>query len=466
MDIPGDIESVSPAKRSRYFVQITAAIAALAGLLFGFDTGVISGAILFIKDSFGLAPFAEELLVSAALIGAVGGCILSGRMTDLIGRKRAILVTAAIFILGSIFSAIATNFATLMFGRIAVGLAIGVASYTAPLYISEMAPPNLRGGLVTLNQLAITVGILLAYIVDVAFAGSGNWRWMFALGVLPAITLEVGIALLPESPRWLLLHQRKAEGLEVLTRIRSGQDIQAEVNEIIEHAKSGSGHFVDLISPTVLRVILCGVALAVIQQITGINTVIYYAPTIFQQAGFHSAVSSILATAGVGLVNVLMTIVSIPLLDKVGRRPLLLASLGGMCVALVALALGFAAGGAALKWIGILSLAIYIASFAIGLGPVFWLLISEIFPLSVRGQAASVATMANWLSNFLVSLTFLSLLKALGDVRTFLLYAALSLVGLWFCLCFVPETKGVPLERIERDLRSGRPLRDLGKAAS
>ena len=464
MDTTGPVESVSSDKRSRHFVEITAAIAAMAGLLFGFDTGVISGAILFIKEAFGLAPFAEELLVSAALIGAVCGCILSGRVTDLIGRKRTILITAAIFILGSILSAIATSFVALISGRIAIGVAIGVASYSAPLYISEMAPPNLRGGLVTLNQLAITVGILLAYVVDAVFAGSGNWRWMFAFGVVPAVALEVGIALLPESPRWLLLHQHKAEGLQVLTRIRDTQDIQAEVDDIIEHAKSGSGRFMDLISPTVLRVILCGVALAVIQQITGINTVIYYAPTIFQQAGFHSALSSILATAGVGLVNVLMTIVSIPLLDKIGRRPLLLASLGGMGVSLVALGLGFAIGGVALKWIGLLSLAIYIASFAIGLGPVFWLLISEIFPLSVRGQAASVATMANWLSNFVVSLTFLSLLKSLGNVSTFLLYAALSLVGLWFCFRFVPETKGVPLERIERDLRLGRPLRDLGKA--
>ncbi|HEX3445176.1 MAG TPA: sugar porter family MFS transporter [Chthoniobacterales bacterium] len=464
MDTTGPVESVSSDKRSRHFVEITAAIAAMAGLLFGFDTGVISGAILFIKEAFGLAPFAEELLVSAALIGAVCGCILSGRVTDLIGRKRTILITAAIFILGSILSAIATSFEVLIIGRIAIGVAIGIASYSAPLYISEMAPPNLRGGLVTLNQLAITVGILLAYVVDAVFAGSGNWRWMFAFGVVPAVGLEVGIALLPESPRWLLLHQHKAEGLQVLARIRDTQDVQAEVDDIIEHAKSGSGRFMDLISPTVLRVILCGVALAVIQQITGINTVIYYAPTIFQQAGFHSALSSILATAGVGLVNVLMTMVSIPLLDKIGRRPLLLASLGGMGVSLVALGLGFAIGGVALKWIGLLSLAIYIASFAIGLGPVFWLLISEIFPLSVRGQAASVATMANWLSNFVVSLTFLSLLKSLGNVSTFLLYAALSLVGLWFCFRFVPETKGVPLERIERDLRSGRPLRDLGKA--
>ena len=360
MDTTGDIGSVPSDTGSRYFVQITAAIAAMAGLLFGFDTGVISGAILFIKDTFGLAPFAEELLVSAALIGAVCGCILSGRVTDLVGRKRTIMITAAIFILGSILSAIATNFVILMFGRIAIGVAIGVASYTAPLYISEMAPPKLRGGLVTLNQLAITVGILLAYVVDAAFAGSGNWRWMFARGVLPAIALEVGIAVLPESPRWLLLHQHKAEGLQVLARIHAAQDVQAEANEIIEHAKSGYGRFADLISPTVLRVILCGVTLAVIQQIIGINTVIYYAPTIFQQAGFHSALSSILATAGVGLVNVLMTIVSIPLLDKIGRRPLLLASLSGMCVALVTLALGFAIGGAALKWIGVLSLAIYI----------------------------------------------------------------------------------------------------------
>jgi SP family galactose:H+ symporter-like MFS transporter len=338
-----------------------------------------------------LTPFMEELLVSAALIGAVCGCILSGRVTDLIGRKRTILITAAIFILGPILSAVATSIGTLIIGRVAIGIAIGVASYTAPLYISEIAPPNLRGGLVTLNQLAITVGILLAYVVDAVFAGSGNWRWMFAFGVLPAIALDVGIAVLPESPRWLLLHQQKAKAWDVLTRIRGTPDVQAEVDDIIEHAESGSGRFADLVSPAVLRVIFCGIALAIIQQITGINTVIYYAPTIFQQAGFHSALSSILATAGVGLVNVLMTIVSI-----------------------LALSLGFAIGGVALKWIGVLSLAIYIASFAIGLGPVFWLLISEIFPLNIRGQAASVATMANWLSNFVVSSLFSACCRVLA----------------------------------------------------
>jgi MFS transporter, SP family, galactose:H+ symporter len=459
------IESISPSKHSRYFVQITAAIAALAGLLFGFDTGVISGAILFIKEEFGLTPFTEGLLVSAVLMGAVCGSILSGRVTDSIGRKRTILVTAVIFFLGSILSALAASVGALIVGRIAIGVAIGVASYTAPLYISEIAPPNLRGGLVTLNQLAVTVGILLAYVVDATFAGSGNWRLMFAFGILPAVALGLGIATLPESPRWLLLHQHKAEALQVLARIRDTKDIQAEVKDIIEHAESGIGRFSDLFSPAVLRVLFLGVALAIIQQVTGINTIIYYAPTIFQEAGFHSAMSSILATAGVGVVNVAMTVVSIRLLDKVGRRPLLLTSLGGMCVSLIALALGFAVGGIALKWIGVLSLAVYVASFAIGLGPVFWVLVSEIFPLKIRGQAASVATMANWLSNFVVSLTFLSLFKGLGDVWTFLLYAALSLAGLWFCFRFVPETKGVPLERIERNLRLGRPLRDLGEAA-
>jgi MFS transporter, SP family, galactose:H+ symporter len=339
-------------------------------------------------------------------------------------------------------------------------IAIGVASYTAPLYISEIAPPKLRGGLVTLNQLAITVGILLAYIIDASFASSGNWRLMFGFGVLPALALGFGIAVLPESPRWLLLHQHKQEALKVLSRIRKTNEITAEVNDILEHAESGRGKLADLFSPVVLRVLFFGVGLAIIQQITGINTVIYYAPTIFQQAGFQSAEGSIIATAGVGLVNVLMTVISIPLLDRVGRRPLLLASLGRMSLSLAALGLGFAVGGAALKWIGVLSLAVYIASFAIGLGPVFWLLISEIFPLKIRGQAASVATMANWLSNFVVSLTFLSLLNRLGSVSTFL---CLSLAGLWFCFRFVPETKGVPLERIERDLRAGRPLRQLGK---
>jgi sugar porter (SP) family MFS transporter len=210
-----------------------------------------------------------------------------------------------------------------------------------------------------------------------------------------------------------------------------------------------------------MPVIFLGAGLAVIQQVTGINTVIYYAPTIFQAAGFQSAQASITATAGVGLVNVIMTIVAIPLVDRVGRRPLLLSSLTGMLLSLVLLAIGFALGGPELKWIGVLSLVVYIASFAIGLGPVFWLLISEIFPLNIRGQAASIATTANWLSNFFVSLTFLSLLNGLGNVWTFLLYAVLSAAGLWYCFALVPETKGVPLERIERNLRSGRKLREL-----
>ncbi len=447
---------------SRYFVQIIAGTAALAGLLFGFDTGVISGAILFIKGAFGLSPFAEELLVSAALIGAVCGSTLSGRFTDILGRKRAILITAAIFAVGSILCAVAGSIPVLIVGRLAVGVAIGVASYTAPLYISEMAPPKLRGALVTLNQLAITSGILLAYVVDAVFAPSDGWRFMFAFGAIPAIVLGLGIAALPESPRWLLLHRRKAEAIKVLTRIRGTPDVMPEVNDILEHAEPGHGRLADLFSPIVRPVLFLGVALAVIQQITGINTVIYYAPTIFQAAGFHSNETAIIATAGVGLVNVLMTVVSIPLIDRVGRRPLLIISLSGMAISLAALALGFAIGGEALKWIGVLSLAVYIASFAIGLGPVFWLLISEIYPLNVRGQAASIATMANWLSNFVVSLTFLSLLNALGSVWTFLLYAVLSAVGVWFCLGFVPETRGVPLEWIERDLRARRPLRKLG----
>jgi SP family galactose:H+ symporter-like MFS transporter len=450
------------AQKSRRFVQIVACTAALAGLLFGFDTGVISGAILFIKGAFGLTPFAEEVLVSAALVGAVCGSTLSGRFTDVLGRKRAILITAAIFTVGSLLCAIAGSLPLLIVGRLAVGIAIGVASYTAPLYISEMAPANLRGALVTLNQLAITSGILLAYVVDAVFAPSDGWRFMFAFGAIPAIVLGLGIAVLPESPRWLLLHRRKEEAINVLTRIRGTQNVMPEVNEILEHAEPGHGRLADLFSPFVLPVLFCGVTLAVIQQVTGINTVIYYAPTIFQAAGFHSNEAAIIATAGVGVVNVLMTVVSIPLIDKVGRRPLLLISLSGMGLSLAALGIGFAVGGEALKFIGVLSLALYIAAFAIGLGPVFWLLISEIFPLNVRGQAASVATMANWLSNFIVSLTFLSLLNALGSVWTFILYAVLCVVGVWFCLRFVPETKGVPLEVIERDLRARRPLRKLG----
>jgi sugar porter (SP) family MFS transporter len=451
-----DVQSGAPATKPRTpgFVELTAGIAALAGLLFGFDTGIISGAILFIKNEFHLAPLTEEFLVSAALIGAVCGCVLSGRVTDAIGRRSTILITAGVFSVGSVLSAIAPNVGLLVVGRLAVGLAIGVASYTAPLYIGEIAPPNLRGGLVTLNQLAITIGILLSYVVDALFAPHQGWRWMLASGVLPAIALELGVVFLPESPRWLLLHGFKERAKETLARIRATEDNRAEIEEILEHAQTGRGKIADLLRPMSMRVIFLGAGLAVIQQVTGINTVIYYAPTIFQAAGFQSAQASITATAGVGLVNVIMTIVSIPLVDRLGRRPLLLTSLTGMLISLVSLAIGFALGGPALRWIGVLSLAVYIASFAIGLGPVFWLLISEIFPLNIRGQAASVATTANWLSNFFVSLTFLSLLNGLGNVWTFLLYAALSAAGLWYCFALVPETKGVPLERIERNLRS------------
>ena len=457
-----DVQSGSPATKPRSpgFVELTAGIAALAGLLFGFDTGIISGAILFIKSEFHLAPLTEEFLVSAALIGAVCGCVLSGRVTDAIGRRSTILITAGVFSVGSIVSAIAPNVGLLIVGRLAVGLAIG-ASYTAPLYIGEIAPPNLRGGLVTLNQLAITVGILLSYVVDALFAPNQSWRWMLASGVLPAIALELGIVFLPESPRWLLLHGFRERATKTFARIRANEDNRAEIDEILEHAQTGSGKIADLLRPMTMRVIFLGAGLAVIQQVTGINTVIYYAPTIFQAAGFQSAQASITATAGVGLVNVIMTIVSIPLVDRVGRRPLLLSSLTGMLLSLVLLAIGFALGGPALKWIGVLSLVVYIASFAIGLGPVFWLLISEIFPLNIRGQAASIATTANWLSNFFVSLTFLSLLNGLGNVWTFLVYAVLSAGGLWYCFALVPETKGVPLERIERNLRSGRKLREL-----
>lgn len=458
-----DVQSGTPATKPRSpgFVELTAGIAALAGLLFGFDTGIISGAILFIKNEFHLAPLTEEFLVSAALIGAVCGCVLSGRVTDAIGRRSTILITAGVFSVGSIVSAIAPNVGLLIVGRLAVGLAIGVASYTAPLYIGEIAPPNLRGGLVTLNQLAITVGILLSYVVDAWFAPNQSWRWMLASGVLPAIALELGVVFLPESPRWLLLHGFRERATKTLARIRATEDNRAEIGEILEHTQTGSGKIADLLRPMSMRVIFLGAGLAVIQQVTGINTVIYYAPTIFQAAGFQSAQASITATAGVGLVNVIMTIVAIPLVDRVGRRPLLLSSLTGMLLSLVLLAIGFALGGLALKWIGVLSLVVYIASFAIGLGPVFWLLISEIFPLNIRGQAASIATTANWLSNFFVSLTFLSLLTGLGNVWTFLLYAVLSAAGLWYCFALVPETKGVPLERIERNLRSGRKLREL-----
>ncbi len=440
-----------PSSRANIRATIPIAIvAAVAGLLFGYDTGVISGAILFLKTDFHLSATGEEFVVASVLVGAVLGAMAGGSLADRFGRRKMLIVAAMVFAAAAIVTAITPNMGILIAGRIGIGLAIGSASFTAPLYISEIAPARIRGALVSLNQLAITSGIVVAYLVDFLFAKSGDWRAMFGFAVIPAAILLIGMLFMPKSPRWLMSRGLQEEADKAMERLHENAD--KEVTEVAQDLASKPTGIVKLWSPVLRLALIVGIGLAIFQQITGINTIIYYAPTIFEMAGIHSAAVAILATFGVGIVNVVMTIVAIRLIDKAGRRPLLLIGTAGMVISLGALGLVFHLHNisGALAWITLGSLMVYVASFAIGLGPVFWLLISEIYPLIVRGRAMSLATIMNWAANLLVTLTFLSLIQWAGRGNTFWIYGVIG-IGTWvFIYKLVPETKGRSLESIEQ----------------
>jgi sugar porter (SP) family MFS transporter len=436
-------------------VLFGAGITALGGLLFGYDTGVISGALLFIGRDFpGLTSFDKELLTSILLIGAAIGALAAGRIADRVGRRPTVLVTAALFIVGVILAALSPSYGVLVGARVLIGLAVGSASMVVPLYIGEVVPPRIRGALVSFNQLAITSGILASYLVDYGLASSQNWRLMFGLAAIPAALMFAGMLLQHESPHWLIAQGREDEARQVLRRVRDDDDIEAEITQVRELSVRRSG-FREVLNPAVRHVMIIGVALAVFQQITGINTIIYYAPTLLSSAGFGNS-AALLANVVNGAVNVLMTIVAIRLLDRTGRRPLLLGGTAGMAAGMLVVALTFAIGGSHLHggsaYIAIAGLLLYTGSFAIGLGPVFWLLISEMYPVKIRGQAMSVATMANWGANFVVTISFLTLLSAIGNAGTFFLFAGLSIVALAYFQRQVPETKGRSLQEIEHDL--------------
>jgi SP family galactose:H+ symporter-like MFS transporter len=450
----------SDAKR---FVYLAAAISALGGMLFGYDIGVISGAILFIKKDFSLSPGMEEIVVSSVLLGSLAGAAVGGIFADRLGRRRILITTAVVFGLGAIGAALAPGTAWLVVARVVAGTAIGIASFVAPLYISEIAPVAIRGKLVSINQVAITGGIVISYVIDYAFAGSQAWRWMFALAVIPVAAFGIGLMFIPNSPRWLVGRGHADQARTVLKRIRGPEQVEGELDEIRHSVAQQKGHWSELLSPLLRPAMIVGVGLAIAQQITGINTVIYYAPTIFRFAGLSSASVAILASVGVGVVNLVLTVVAMQLIDRVGRRPLLLISLAGMTLSLFVLGLAFSLPqlSGSLGWIAMTSLMVYVGSFAVGLGPVFWLILSEIYPLRIRGRAMSVGTVTNWSANLIVALSFLTLTQVLGKAATFWLYGVVS-IGAWFFAFFlVPETKGRSLEEIEAHWRAGKHPRAL-----
>jgi len=437
-------------------VYLATAISALGGMLFGYDIGVISGAILFVRKDFSLGVGMEEIVVSTVLLGSLVGAAVGGILADRLGRRRLLVATALVFALGAIGAALSPGVGWLIAARVVAGVAIGIASFVAPLYISEIAPEGIRGKLVSINQVALTAGIVISYGIDYAFAPSGEWRWMFALAVIPAAAFGTGLFFIPNSPRWLAIRGHIDQARAVLTKIRAQERVELELGQIRQSAGQKKGHWSELGGRLLRPMMIVGVGLAVAQQITGINTVIYYAPTIFKFAGLSSSSVAILASVGVGLVNVVFTVIAMQLIDKVGRRPLLLVSLAGMAVSLFVLGLAFSlpALSGSLGWIAVVSLMAYVGSFAVGLGPVFWLILSEIYPLRIRGKAMSVATAVNWSANLIVALTFLTLTQHIGKAYTFWIYGVIS-IGTWlFAFFLVPETRGRTLEDIEANWRS------------
>ncbi len=397
-------------------VTVIAVVASTGGVLFGYNTGVIAGSILFVRAAFHLSDLMVGVVTGIALAGAGVGAAVSGQAADRFGRRPMLLLIAVVFVLGALVCATAGSLGALLAGRLIIGLGVGGASVVTPLYLSEIAPASRRGGLVSFNQLAMTIGILVSNLVGFAFAGSGDWRAMLVCGGVPGLLLAAAIPFLPETPLYLA---------------RRG---------VVAPAR-------DPPVPAAMRgPLLIGVGLAIFQQATGINTVIYFAPVIFRAAGLSSASAALAATAGIGAINVIMTLAAIALLDRVGRRPLLLTGLAGMAISLIVLATGFLLGGAARGVITEASLAAYIGAFAIGLGPVFWVLIAEIFPLAQRGRGMAIATAANWITNLIVAASFVSLLSILGRPALFLTYATLTFAALVFAWRLVPETKGLVLE--------------------
>lgn len=453
---PSTLETVGPRSvgrrnSSRGMVILTAGVAALGGLLFGYDTSVISGAMLFLRTDFHLSDVQLEFAVAIALAGALVGSAIAGYSTDRWGRRMVLLATGIGFGVFSILSGLAFGLVSFCIARFFVGACIGVASLVTPLYLSEMSPARIRGALVSLNQLAITVGIVVAYFVDYELAASQNWRWMFMTAVFPAIALCLGMIVLPESPRWLARKGYRELALDNFHRLGRGAEAESELREVEQVLLEEQEGFGILFKPGFRVAVLVGVGLAIFQQITGINTIIYYAPAILRMSGFPSAKAAILATAVIGIVNVLVTIVSIFLVDRLGRRFLLLLGTAGMAAALGLVGAAFHRQSAGV--VVFYEMTGYIVFFGIGLGPVVWLLISEIYPTKIRGKAMSLATLSVWGANWVVAGTFLSLIRGAGPAGAFWIFAFICVLAFVFCFAFVPETKGKTLEAIERHWR-------------
>jgi MFS transporter, SP family, galactose:H+ symporter len=478
-------------KQNKALVIVIAAVAATGGLLFGFDTGVISGAIPFFQKAFALKNNWVEIITTAGLAGAVIGAMFSGRIADIIGRKKVILSSAIIFSIGALWSGMAQSAEMLLFARFFIGIAIGVSSFAVPLYIAEISPTKTRGTLVSLFQLLITVGIMASYLSDSIFtvpdgdpAYISCWRPMFYVGVIPAAIMLIGMVFLPETPRWLISKGHEDKCRQVLEKVEEPQlveEVISKMKEDLEADKNNKISWTGIFKKWLRVPLIIAIGIMFVQQFTGINTIIYYSPKIFLMSGFADAQAAVWASVSVGVVNVAFTILSLFMIDRLGRRKLYFIGLTGLVVALLAMATCFAFQstlGESIKWVTIGLVWVYIAFFAISLGPLGWLIISEIFPLSHRGIGSSIGALSNWLFNGIVAFTFFKIVKGLtiscsslvinhedvgNPAGAFYLYALVGILGIIWGYYFIPETKNITLEKIEEHWRQGKLPRDLKK---
>lgn len=462
--------------KTPFFVVVMAVVAAMGGLLFGFDTGVISGAIPFLQQDFSLTDGTIEFITTAGLIGAIVGALIGGSITDGLGRRKVLILSGVIFGVGALWSGMASSAVSLMLARLFLGVAIGTASFAVPLYIAEISPTKVRGTLVSLFQLMITIGILVSYFSDFMFADEADpqcWRPMFYVGVIPALILLVGMIFMPESPRWLFANGSDEEAMKVLVKTegKDAENVATSIKGEILKDKANTSSWKDLFRKEWKYPLIIAVGIMFIQQFVGINTVMYYSPKIFQMAGFDGSVVAIGASIGVGVINVVATLLSVYFVDRIGRRKLFFIGMTGMVISLSLLAGSFIVDfGEAGKFVTVAFTLLYVTFYAVSVGPLGWLIISEVFPQKLRGKGSSIGSLSVWVFNSIVTFTFFKIANLLSIPGTevtvagetmanpagsFLFYALIALLGMVWGWFFMPETKGKSLESIEQHWRDG-----------
>jgi sugar porter (SP) family MFS transporter len=462
---------------TRYTVRVALTVA-LGGFLMGFDASVISGVVGFIGPEFELSNIEVGWAVASLTLTSTLAMMLAGPVSDRLGRRPVLKIAAVLFCVSAIASAIAPDYITLVAARMLGGFGVGAALIIAPMYIAEIAPPDVRGRMVSFNQLNIVIGISAAYFSnylilslghsDLAWVqtlrlGEWNWRWMLGVEALPAIFYFFALLFVPESPRWLVMHKREEDALGIMEQVSGREEAEAELAAVHASVESEAGQqkapIRELFQPAMKLVMTIGISVAILQQITGINSVFFYAPMIFEQSGIGTDAAFMQAVL-VGLVNLLFTVLAILLIDKLGRRPLMGFGLTVIAACMLLLAYGFGSAtysasgelleiNATLILIGILG---FVAGFALSLGPVMWVLFSELFPNRIRGVAISFVGLINSSVSFIVQLVFPWELENFGNSVTFLIYGLFAVVGLVIVMKLLPETKGKSLEELEAEL--------------